>query len=107
MAGFETVKGAGGPRHSISAQTGPVVGHEDRIRGIGGVVLDAGWLAGDEPIETHLAFQAGDVLRGLIGDAGNGVAVGNELPRSQVGERLAARVEEALTFFATLRGMRD
>src|SRR6266478_8372298 len=86
VADFDDVKAAARPPHSKSAQAGPVVGDQDRIGGIGGVVLDAGGLAGDEFVETHLALQAGDVLRGVIGDAGDGIAVGNELPWAQVGE---------------------
>src|ERR1700687_734900 len=70
-----------------SAQAGPIVGYQDGIGGIGGVVLDAGWLGGDQLVEAHLAFKTGDVLRGVVGDAGDGIAIGNELARAQVGER--------------------
>src|SRR3984893_10833226 len=94
------------PYNGDSAQSGPGVVYQDRIRGIGGVVLDAGGLACDEPVEAHLAFKPGDVLRGLIGDAGDGVAIGDELPRAQIYERLRTRAEEALTFFARLGRMR-
>src|ERR1700719_4481121 len=88
-----------------SAQAGPVVGYQDGIGGIGGVVLDAGGLAGDQLVEAHLAFKTGDVLRGVVGDAGDRVAVGNELARAQVGERPGAGEE---TFrCARLGRMRD
>ena len=64
------------------AQTGPIVGDENGIDWVRRIVFDAGGLAGNQTFEAHLAFQAGDVLRGVIGDAGDGVAVGDELARA-------------------------
>ena len=52
-------------------QAGPIVGEEDGIAGIGGVVFDAGDLAGGDAAEMRGFFEAGDILRGLVGDAGN------------------------------------
>ena len=72
---------------------GPVVGHDDGIGRVGGVVLDAGGLAGDEAFEFDLAFEAGDILRGVIGDAGNRVAVGDEMTRAIVWHRTRARTK--------------
>ena len=66
------------------AEAGPVVGDDDGVGGVGRIVLDASGLAGDEAFEFDLAFEAGDVLRGVIGDAGNCVAVGNEMARTHV-----------------------
>src|ERR1700680_1103262 len=70
-----------------SAQARPIVGDEDRIARIRGIVLDAGGLAGDETFETELPFEAGDVLRGVVGDAGNRVTVSDEVPGSQINDR--------------------
>src|SRR5712691_476318 len=78
----------------LSAQAGPVVGHEDGIARIGRVVLDAGGLASDEAFQPNLAFQAGDVLRGVIGNAGNQIAVGNEMAGTHVRQRMSARAEQ-------------
>src|SRR4030081_1469987 len=57
------------PRNS--AQAGPVISDDDGIAGIGGVVLHAGGLPGNEPLKSNLPFEAGDVLRSVIGNAGN------------------------------------
>src|SRR5260370_39485925 len=64
--------------------------------GIGGVVLYAGGLAGDELVEMHLTCETGDVPRGVIGDAGDGVAVRNQLPSTQGRQRTGARAENSL-----------
>ena len=50
-----------------SPQARPIVSHKDRVNGICRIVLDAGRLAGDQPLKTHLALQPGNVLAGLIG----------------------------------------
>src|SRR2546429_5307578 len=70
-----------------SAQAGPVVGHEDGVDGIGRIVFYAGGQAGNEAVEAHLALEAGDVLRGVIGHAGNRVAVRDQMARAQVRKR--------------------
>src|SRR6516162_10746255 len=82
-----------------SAQAGPVVGHEDGVDGIGRIVFDAGRKAGNEAVEAHLAFEARDVLRGVIGHAGNGVAVRDQMARAQVGKRTGTKPKQ---FFAGL-----
>src|SRR6266849_6873649 len=61
------------------AQAGPIVGDEDRVGGIGGVVLDAGGLAGSEALEMNMLFESGDVLRGFVSDAGNQVGITDQL----------------------------
>ena len=52
-------------------QARPIVGQEDGVAGIGGVVFDAGGLAGGYAAQVLGFFQAGDVLRGFVGDAGD------------------------------------
>src|SRR5580704_19575370 len=81
---------------SCLAEAGPVVGDDDRVGGIGWVVLDAGGLAGDETLEFDLAFEAGDVLGGVIGHAGDCVAVGNEMARTIVDYGDGTRTEQTL-----------
>src|SRR2546427_13232701 len=61
------------------AQAGPIVGDEDRVGGIGGVVLDAGGLAGSEGLEMNVLFESGDVLRGFVSDAGNQGGITDQL----------------------------
>src|SRR5271168_5221000 len=65
-----------------SVQAGPIVGEEDGVAGIGGVVLDAGGLAGGYAAEVLGFFEAGDILRGLVGDAGDRVGVVEQLLRA-------------------------
>src|SRR6202140_4180123 len=86
----------GRPAGEQSAQAGPIVGHEDGIAGIGGVVLDAGRLARNEPFQANLAFESGDVLRSVIGDAGNQITIGNEMARAHVRKRAGACAEQTL-----------
>ena len=69
-------------------EAGPIVGEEDRVAGVGWVVLDAGVLAGDYGAEVGLFFEAGDVLSGFVGDAGNRVSVVEQLLRA-VGDSVA------------------
>src|SRR5579872_1877429 len=69
------------------AEAGPIVGYDDRVGGIGGVVLDAGGLAGDEAFEFDLTFETGDVLSSVIGHTRNGVAVGNQVAGAIVDNR--------------------
>src|SRR5258708_6187614 len=57
-----------------SPQAGPIVGDKDGVAGIGRIVFDAGGLAGREAVKTNLAFQAGNILRSLIGDSGKRVS---------------------------------
>src|SRR5216110_4042298 len=90
----ERIRPSGG--EGRSAQTGPVVGDENGIAGIGSIVLDAGGLARHEPFQANLAFKAGDVLRRLIGDAGNQVTVGNQMARAHVLKRGRACSEQTL-----------
>src|SRR5712692_10352280 len=61
------------------AQAGPIVGDEDRVGGIGGVVLDAGGLAGSKALEMNVLFESGDVLRGFGSDARNQVGIADQL----------------------------
>src|SRR5271157_1656490 len=65
-----------------SAQAGPVVGEEDGVGRIRGVVFDAGVLAGGDAAEMSLLFEAGDVLGGFVGHAGNRVGVVEKLLRA-------------------------
>jgi hypothetical protein len=58
-----------------SVQARPIVGGEDGIRGIRGVIFHAGGLAGGSARQMKALFEAGDILRGLVGDAGNGIRV--------------------------------
>ena len=69
-------------RTPYSAQAGPVVGYQDRIGWIGRIILDAGGLAGCELIEADLAFQTSNVLRGVVSDTGNRIAVRDKLART-------------------------
>jgi len=62
-------------RESASVQTRPIVGEEDGIRGVRGVVFYAGDLAGGDAGEMQPLFEAGDVLRGFVRDAGNRIRV--------------------------------
>src|SRR5260370_34647578 len=60
------------------------------------MVLNAGGLARNETFQADLALEAGDVLRSLIGDAGNQITVGNEMARAHVSERAGACAEQTL-----------
>jgi hypothetical protein len=74
------IRGPGNePREAVGSlpQPGPVVSDQDGIARVGWVVLHAGLLAADQALEFHLAFQAGNVLCGVIGHSGNGIAVGD------------------------------
>src|SRR6184192_2508332 len=82
-----------------SAQAGPVVGHEDGVDGIGRIVFYAGGQAGNEAVEAHLALEAGDVLRGVIGHAGNRVAVRDQMARAQVRKRTGTKTNSFLRGF--------
>ena len=66
-------------------QATPVVGDEDGVAGIGGIVFDAGVLAGDEAGDDDAILEAGDVLRSFVGDAGDGVGVADEFPAGDYG----------------------
>src|ERR1700687_1086813 len=76
-----------------SAQPRPVVGDQNGVAGICRVVFDAGRLAGNQALETNLALQAGDVLRGVIGNAGDGVAVRDKMPRTRIRDRAGTRAQ--------------
>ena len=88
------------------AKAGPIVGDKNRVAGICRIVLDAGRLAGDETFEANLSFKARDILRGLIGDAGNRVAVGDEMTRAIVGQRTSAAKKSfaCLSWFGRMLG---
>src|SRR5882724_6739195 len=86
-----------------SAQARPVIGDDDGIAGIGGVVLDAGGLACNKPLEANLSFQAGDVLRSVISNAGNRIAVGDEVARPSRFERAGAPAKQTLACFLRFR----
>src|ERR1700730_782424 len=77
-----------------SAQAGPIVGDEDGIARIRRIVLHAGGLARDEPLETDLPFQTCNILRGVIGDSGNRVTVRDKVSGSQINDRTRAGTEE-------------
>ena len=81
----------------VLSQTGPIVSNEDGIAGIGRIVLDTGGLAGNELVKADLAFEAGDVLRRVVGDSGNRVAVGDKMPGTRIGKRMGTRCEQGLT----------
>src|SRR6516164_6840526 len=89
-----------------SAQAGPVVGHKDGVDGIGRIVFDAGRKAGNEAVEAHLAFEARDVLRGVIGHAGNGVAVRDQMARAQVGKRTGTKPKQSFAGLLRFRWRR-
>ena len=65
-----------------SVQTRPIVGEQDGVAGIGGVEFDAGGLAGGYAAEVLGFFEAGDILRGFVSDAGNRVRVVEQLLRA-------------------------
>src|SRR5437764_12671624 len=81
----ERIRPSGG--EGRSAQTGPVVGDENGIAGIGSIVLDAGRLGRHEPFQANLAFKGGEVLRRLIGDGGGQGTVGRQRGREPVWKR--------------------
>src|SRR5579871_91550 len=56
-------------------QARPVVGHQNRIAGIGGIVFHAGRLPGSDALEAQTLFEPGDVLRGFVRDPCNRIAV--------------------------------
>jgi hypothetical protein len=59
----------------VLVEAGPVVGEENRVAGVGGVVFYAGGLAGGYAGKVESLLKAGDVLGGLVGYAGNCVRV--------------------------------
>jgi len=63
----------------------PIVGDEDGVAGIGGIVFDAGVLAGDEAGDDDAILEAGDVLRSFVSDAGDGVGVADEFSAGDYG----------------------
>jgi hypothetical protein len=96
----------GGRRRSSkrsSAQPRPIVGNQNGVAGICRVRLDAGWLAGNEALEANLAFEAGNVLRGVIGNTGDGVTVRHKMPRSRIWDWTGSRTKYA---FARCLGFR-
>ncbi len=65
-------------------QARPIISDQNRIAGIRGIVFHARWIASHEALKAHLAFEASDVLRGLIRDSGDRIAVGNQVARACV-----------------------
>ena len=57
---------------------GPVVGHENRVAGVRWIILHTGGLAGGKTLQAKTLFEAGDILRGFVRDAGDGIAVSNQ-----------------------------
>src|ERR1700687_3329226 len=90
-----------------SAQSGPIVGNQNRIAGIGGVVLNAGGLPGDETFEANLALETRDVLCRVIRHAGNRVAVGDKMTRAHVHERPGAHAKQTLACCPRFRRVLD
>jgi hypothetical protein len=86
-----------------SPQAGPVVRNQDGVAGISGIVFDAGGLPRDEPLQPDLALQASDILRGLIGDPGNQITVGDQMARAHVFQRPRARAEQTFACFLRFR----
>jgi hypothetical protein len=87
------------------AQAGPIVGDENRIARIRGVVLHAGGLARDQPFETDLPFETGNILRGVIGDSGNRVTVGDQVSGPQINNGTRSGTEEFSLSLARLGRM--
>ena len=52
-----------------SVQAGPVVGNEDGIAGIRGIVLHARRLARSDSAQVSARFEAGNILCGFVRDA--------------------------------------
>ena len=89
---------------------GPVVGHENRVAGIRRIIFHAGGLAGGEAFEAKALFEARDVLRGFVGDAGDRVSVIKEFPGAVGAIRAALAEKAAMTVLsgsdlAGVRGM--
>src|SRR3984885_46545 len=59
----------------VLVEAGPIVGEENRVAGVRGVVLYAGGLAGGYAGKVESLLEAGNVLGGLIGYAGDCVSV--------------------------------
>ncbi len=78
-----------------SVQPGPVVGQDDRIARIGGIVLDAGRPSGDQSLLVGAALQARDVLRRLVAYAGDRIAVADQLAEAVRRTRPSCRAETA------------
>src|SRR6266853_1980824 len=87
-----------------SPQARPIVRNEDRIDRIRRIVLDASGLAGDKPLEAHLAFKPGNILAGLIRHSGNRIAVRNDMPQAS-GKRTRLRTEEPFRCRSFFSGM--
>src|SRR5260221_4561911 len=95
------------PRRSPQAR--PIVRNENRIDRIRRIVLDAGGLTSDKPLEAHLAFESGNILAGLIRHSGNRIAVRNDMPQMS-GKWTRLRTEKPLrrrSFFSWMPGQLD
>ena len=64
------------------SDAGPIIGDEDGVAGVGWIIFDAGRLAGRQPLQAKALLEAGNVLRGFIGDTGNGIAISYEAPQT-------------------------
>src|SRR3990172_4432402 len=62
----------------VSVQPRPIIGQQDGVAGVGRVILDAGRLAGNEPVETRARFEARDVLRRFVAHTGDRIAVAHQ-----------------------------
>src|SRR5690242_15737804 len=61
------------------SQAGPIVGNQDGIAGIGGIVFYAGGKSGDDALQPGASFQAGDILRRFVAHPRNRIAVAHKL----------------------------
>jgi len=59
----------------VLVEAGPIVGEENRVARVRGVVFYAGGLAGSHAGKVKALLEAGDVLGGFIGYAGDRVSV--------------------------------
>src|SRR5580704_1017650 len=71
------------PRFLVQAR--PIVGKQNRVRGIRRVVLDAGGLAGGGLRDQQPFFETRDVLRGFVRHPGNRICVVNQFLRAVAG----------------------
>src|ERR1039458_4665555 len=82
---FQKSRGWNGSSRQSLTNAGPIVGHQYGIAGIGRIIFHAGRLACRQAFQAKALFEAGEVLRGFVGDPGNGIAISNEAPQSPCG----------------------
>ena len=85
-------------------QAGPIVGEKNRVAGIRGIVLHAGNLTGGDARKMEALFEAGNILRGFVRDAGNRICVVDKLLYSCGGRAGAREHAGAGRSFAVLAG---